>query len=135
MPSTKHPHNGSGARHASRKPADGRARGRGGNPKRRPGNHAAQKNSTPYPQSDGPCPLMRACGGCEWLGLPYRKQLTRKQTAMQELFQPVLDSSRSDVRELEPIFGMGGRAGDGTIASPRAFRYKAATPFAPGEHG
>lgn len=135
MPSTKHPHNGSGARHASRKPADGRARGRGGNPKHRPGNHAAQKNSTPYPQSDGPCPLMRACGGCEWLGLPYRKQLARKQTAMQELFQPVLDSSRSDVRELEPIFGMGGRAGDGKIASPRAFRYKAATPFAPGEHG
>lgn len=28
-----------------------------------------------------------------------------------ELFQPVLDSSRSDVRELEPIFGMGRASG------------------------
>lgn len=95
---------------------------------------SAQQKTVDKP-SDGPCPLMRACGGCEWLGLPYRKQLARKQAAMQELFQSILDSSRSDIRELEPIFGMGGRAGEGKIASPRAFRYKAATPFAPGEQG
>ena len=120
MPSKKRSQNGFGDKRGPRKPAAGHAR-------------PANKNSIAQPQSDGPCPLMRACGGCEWLGLPYRKQLARKQTAMQELFQPVLDSSRSDVRELEPIFGMGGRSGDGKIASPRAFRYKAATPFAPGE--
>lgn len=122
MPSNKRSQNGFGDKRRLRKPAAACGR-------------PADKNSIPQPQSDGPCPLMRACGGCEWLGLPYRKQLARKQAAMQELFQPILDSNRSDVRELEPIFGMGGRAGDGKIASPRAFRYKAATPFAPGEHG
>lgn len=127
MPSNKRSHNGSGAHHTPRKPMARHARNAS--------SASAQKNSMPRPQSDGPCPLMRACGGCEWLGLPYRKQLARKQAAMQELFGPMLASPYSDVRELEPIFGMGGRAGDGKIASPRAFRYKAATPFAPGENG
>ena len=27
----------------------------------------------------GPCPIMRACGGCAWLGVPYVKQLVRKR--------------------------------------------------------
>lgn len=69
----------------------------------------------------GPCPIMRSCGGCAWLGLPYRKQLARKQAAMEELF----GSSA-----VEPILGM---ASEGP--SPRGFRYKAATPFAPGPQG
>lgn len=71
---------------------------------------------------------MRECGGCEWLGLPYRKQLARKQAAMKELFGELLDP---DV--IQPIVPMAGTAE--SPKSPRSFRYKAATPFAPGPRG
>lgn len=74
---------------------------------------------------------MRACGGCEWLNLPYRKQLTRKQRAMEELFGPLIAELDLDC-SVEPVRGMGANAGDtGKIASPRGFRHKAASPFAP----
>ena len=83
----------------------------------------------------GPCPIMRACGGCAWLGVPYKKQLKRKQAAMEELFRPLLDRFGWDV-EIDPIRGMGGTsATEGKLASPRAFRYKATTPFAPLPNG
>ena len=86
-------------------------------------------------KSDGPCPVMRACGGCAWLNLPYRKQLARKQRAMEELFEPLIAKHGFEC-EVEPIYGMGGRAGmEGKIASPRGFRHKAASPFAPGPDG
>lgn len=75
----------------------------------------------------GPCPIMRRCGGCEWLGLPYRKQLARKHAAMVELYAPLIERFGWDV-EVSPVMGMDSR-------SPRAFRHKAATPFAPGEGG
>ena len=74
---------------------------------------------------DGPCPVMRECGGCTWLGLPYRKQLARKQAAMAELFGGLIEPEA-----LQPIVGMTGTPE--SPKSPRAFRYKAATPFAPG---
>ena len=77
---------------------------------------------------DGPCPVMRECGGCTWLGLPYRKQLVRKQAAMEALFDGLLEPGA-----LQPIVGMAGTAE--SPRSPRAFRYKAATPFAPGPRG
>ena len=84
---------------------------------------------------DGPCPVMRECGGCEWLGLPYRKQLARKQAAMEELFGPLIARMGWDVA-VEPVLGMGARAGEpGKVPAPRGFRHKAATPFAPGPHG
>ena len=80
---------------------------------------------------EGPCPVMRACGGCEWLNLPYRKQLTRKQRAMEELFATLIAELDLDC-SVEPVRGMGANAGDtGKIASPRGFRHKAASPFAP----
>ncbi len=83
----------------------------------------------------GPCPIMHACGGCSWLGVPYRKQLNRKQTLIEELVSPLLEQFAWSAR-IDPIRGMGGTAGaSGFIPSPRAFRLKAATPFAPGEHG
>ena len=79
----------------------------------------------------GPCPIMRACGGCAWLGVPYRKQLRRKQETMDELFSPLFERFGWDV-DIDPIRGMSGTsASEGKLASPRAFRYKATTPFAP----
>ena len=92
---------------------------------------AAAKKKRPV--ADGPCPVMRECGGCTWLGMPYHKQLARKQQAMDELFAPLIDRYRWDV-SLDPVQGMGGCAGEGSLPAPRAFRYKAVTPFAPGPH-
>lgn len=87
-------------------------------------------NRPKRPHADGPCPIMRTCGGCEWIGLPYKKQLKRKQAAMDELFLPLLERFGWNV-EVSPILGMD--TGSGT--APRAFRHKAATPFAPGPNG
>lgn len=84
------------------------------------------------PDLTGPCPAMRSCGGCEWLGLPYHKQLARKQSDMQQLFSGLLDEHGI---ELDPVLGMGGGAGTGKLPAPRGFRHKAATPFAPARGG
>lgn len=82
---------------------------------------------------EGPCARMRACGGCEWLNLPYKKQLARKQQTMNELFSELCEQAGIAV---SPIRGMGVTLGDeGKYPAPRAFRHKAATPFAPGPGG
>lgn len=103
--------------------------------------------STKHNDTGAPCAIMHTCGGCEWLGLPYRKQLARKLNAMKELYAPLITSRAWDV-EVSPVIGMGmaghprsgaseADTGHGSPAataprSPRAFRHKAATPFAPG---
>ncbi|QWT17703.1 23S rRNA (uracil(1939)-C(5))-methyltransferase RlmD [Collinsella sp. zg1085] len=82
-----------------------------------------------------PCPIMHSCGGCELLGLPYLKQLNRKQRAIETLFEPLLKEFNWDIT-VDAIRGMGGQAGQPhSIARPLHFRYKAATPFAPNAHG
>ena len=69
------------------------------------------------------CPIAKRCGGCEWLSVPYPIQLRRKQEAMEELFAEVC---QVDGIEVSPIHGM---------EDPRAFRQKAAAPYAPGAKG
>ena len=69
------------------------------------------------------CPIAKKCGGCEWLAVPYPIQLRRKQEFVQELFAAV---AKEDGTSLENVRGMD---------DPRAFRFKAATPFAPGKGG
>lgn len=69
------------------------------------------------------CPISRRCGGCEWLAIPYPIQLKRKQAGMEELFAGVCKRDGCTVR---PIRG---------IDDPRAFRCKAASPYAPGANG
>ena len=66
------------------------------------------------------CPIAKRCGGCELLAVPYELQLKRKQHAMNELFAEVC---AADEVSVEAIRGMD---------VPLAYRYKAATPFAPG---
>ena len=34
-----------------------------------------KKATAKRPDAGAPCPIMHSCGGCAWLGLPYRKQL------------------------------------------------------------
>lgn len=128
------------------------------------GRSAAQSNqSAPRPSASaerrarkdaaGPCPIMRACGGCAWIGMPYKKQLAHKQATIEELFAPLIAQFGWDVAP-NAVVGMRADVGDaarepgydplrdGTITAaegkcpaPRAFRYKAATPFAPGPNG
>ena len=69
------------------------------------------------------CPIARSCGGCEWLSVPYPIQLKRKQQQVVELLGPLGEKFGVSV---EDIRGM---------REPRAFRHKAATPFAPGARG
>lgn len=103
-----------------------------------PGKHAgtAHGKSTPKPKhadAGSPCPIMHECGGCIALNRPYKKQLAAKQTAMEELFASICEREGISV---DPIRGMGVTLGDpGKYPSPRAFRHKAATPFAPGKDG
>lgn len=118
--------------------------------KKRMAKHAAPKthsvsharvtktNAGPAPKSKhidagSPCPVMHECGGCIALNRPYKKQLAAKQAAMEELFAPLCEAEGITV---DPIRGMGVTLGDpGKYPSPRAFRHKAATPFAPGKDG
>ncbi|MBR1830124.1 MAG: 23S rRNA (uracil(1939)-C(5))-methyltransferase RlmD [Atopobiaceae bacterium] len=69
------------------------------------------------------CPIAKKCGGCEWLAVPYPIQLKRKQEAVEKLFTRIADE---DGAQIESVRGM---------EEPRAFRFKAATPFAPGKGG
>ena len=90
-------------------------------------------------KDDGPCPIMRECGGCECLNLPYRKQIARKQQQMNELFDPLVERFgwNMQVGDVVPMGELPGEepGAEGRLASPRAFRYKAATPFEPGSRG
>jgi 23S rRNA (uracil-5-)-methyltransferase RumA len=67
------------------------------------------------------CTIAKRCGGCELLAVPYELQLKRKQHAMAELFAEVIEQ---DGATLEPIRSM---------QKPLAYRYKAASPYAPGK--
>ncbi|RVU96667.1 23S rRNA (uracil(1939)-C(5))-methyltransferase RlmD [Coriobacteriales bacterium OH1046] len=69
------------------------------------------------------CPIAKACGGCAWLAVPYPIQLERKQRQVEELLGAM---AGQDGAIIERIAGMD---------EPRAYRHKAATPFAPGGTG
>jgi len=69
------------------------------------------------------CPIARTCGGCEWLAVPYPIQLRRKQEAIEQLFSSIAEE---DGATIDDVRGMD---------EPLAYRFKAATPFAPGKSG
>lgn len=69
------------------------------------------------------CPIAKSCGGCELLAVPYPIQLRRKNDYVRQLFSAELKATGT---KLLDIVGMD---------EPKAFRYKAATPFAPGPKG
>ncbi len=138
-----------GRKSASRKPAPRKATPQNSAPRKAPARSAHDQAHA----TAGPCPIMHACGGCSLLGVPYHKQLKNKQTATEELFAPLLAQFGWDCG-IEPVRGMRYplerspedvsydplrdacvTADAGKLPAPRAFRHKAATPFAPGPHG
>jgi 23S rRNA (uracil-5-)-methyltransferase RumA len=66
------------------------------------------------------CPIAKECGGCEWLAVPYPIQLRRKQEWVEKLFAQVI---AEDAPEVAGIVGMD---------EPLGYRFKAASPYAPG---
>lgn len=64
------------------------------------------------------CDVARACGGCQWLNVPYPIQLKRKQEQVAELF--------GDKIEVEPIVGMD---------DPLHYRNKAISPIGADRRG
>lgn len=69
------------------------------------------------------CPIARACGGCEWLQVPYPIQLRRKAEQVRALFGA---AAAADGAVVDEPRGM---------AEPVAFRHKAATPLVRGGKG
>ena len=67
------------------------------------------------------CPVSRRCGGCEWLDVPYPRQLERKQAEVEGLFENLCDGCL-----VYPIIGMD---------DPTRCRNKILVPFAPGRRG
>ena len=78
-----------------------------------------KKATAKRPDAGAPCPIMHSCGGCAWLGLPYRKQLARKHTAMRELFEPLIAQFDWDA-QIEPVLGMGSSRESGSKSSRMA---------------
>lgn len=71
------------------------------------------------------CPIAKSCGGCELLAVPYEIQLKRKARMVHETFAQIIDEEKLGAL-LRALVGMD---------EPKAYRYKAATPFAPGKRG
>ncbi len=72
-----------------------------------------QQEGQPSPQGlicrkrpQGALPYHARLRGCEWLGLPYRKQLKRKHAAMVELYEPLIGRFGWNVH-VDDALGMG----------------------------
>lgn len=66
------------------------------------------------------CNVRKTCGACQFLAVPYSKQLAEKQQQMEDLFNDVA----SEATVLSPISGMD---------DPRYYRNKVTSPFVPGK--
>ena len=61
----------------------------------KPENRSADANKK---DTKCPCPVAQKCGGCDWIGMPYDKQLEEKKKAVTKLLAPFC--------KLEGIIGM-----------------------------
>lgn len=53
------------------------------------GNHTVQKRGNDNKKKEGTaCKVAKKCGGCQYQGVPYEKQLSEKQKAVRQLMQP-----------------------------------------------
>jgi len=69
------------------------------------------------------CAVSQKCGACQFIELPYDKQLAKKDEAMLDLFADLIRSQKNTPEHiLKPILGM---------HDPYHYRNKVASPFAP----
>lgn len=79
-------------------------------------NAAAKNNQT----STSLCSVSKQCGACQYIDVPYKKQLQTKQRIIESLFSDIAD----EATVFNPILGMD---------EPFYYRNKVVSPYAPGK--
>lgn len=81
----------------------------------------AQKATTAFKETrPSLCSVSQQCGACQYIDVPYKTQLCKKQKYIEELFKEIADKSTI----FNPIIGMD---------EPFYYRNKVVSPYAPGK--
>ena len=87
------------------------------------GNHTLQKRGNDNKKKeDTACKVAKKCGGCQYQGVPYEKQLSEKQKAVRQLMQPFCKTAeitgmQDPYHYRNKVHAVFARKKDGTIIS------------------
>lgn len=87
------------------------------------GNHTVQKRGNDNKKKEGTaCKVAKKCGGCQYRGVPYEKQLSEKQKAVRQLMQPFCKTAeitgmQDPYHYRNKVHAVFARKKDGTIIS------------------
>ena len=87
------------------------------------GNHTVQKRGYDNKKKEGTaCKVAKKCGGCQYQGVPYEKQLSEKQKAVRQLMQPFCKTAeitgmQDPYHYRNKVHAVFARKKDGTIIS------------------
>ena len=87
------------------------------------GNHTVQKHSNDNKKKEGTaCKVAKKCGGCQYQGVSYEKQLSEKQKAVRQLMQPFCKTAeitgmKDPYHYRNKVHAVFARKKDGTIIS------------------
>ena len=87
------------------------------------GNHTVQKRGNDNKKKeDTACKVAKKCGGCQYQGVPYEKQLSEKQKAVRQLMQPFCKTAeitgmQDPYHYRNKVHAVFARKKDGTIIS------------------
>ena len=87
------------------------------------GNHTVQKRGNDNKKKEGTaCKVAKKCGGCQYQGVPYEKQLSEKQKAVRQLMQPFCKTAEITGKQdpyhyRNKVHAVFARKKDGTIIS------------------
>ena len=87
------------------------------------GNHTVKKRGNDNKKKEGTaCKVAKKCGGCQYQGVPYEKQLSEKQKAVRQLMQPFCKTAESTGMQdpyhyRNKVHAVFARKKDGTIIS------------------
>lgn len=87
------------------------------------GNHTVQKRGNDNKKKEGTaCKAAKKCGGCQYQGVPYEKQLSEKQKAVRQLMQPFCKTAeitgmQDPYHYRNKVHAVFARKKDGTIIS------------------
>lgn len=86
-------------------------------------NHTVQKRGNDNKKKEGTaCKVAKKCGGCQYQGVPYEKQLSEKQKAVRQLMQPFCKTAeitgmQDPYHYRNKVHAVFARKKDGTIIS------------------
>ena len=87
------------------------------------GNHTVQKRGNDNKKKEGTaCKVAKKCGGCQYQGVPYEKQLSEKKKAVRQLMQPFCKTAeitgmQDPYHYRNKVHAVFARKKDGTIIS------------------